>query len=59
MTGLDGIQKPLVGRGCGEADLDLGEGLLDRDDLGEPLARDQGSSMVNTAIPAAGKWMVS
>jgi hypothetical protein len=38
-AGLDGIEQPLGLERGGEAELDLGGGLLDRDDLGDPPAR--------------------
>jgi hypothetical protein len=61
-VGVDYLEQPLGVECCGEGELDLGGGLLDRDDLGDPLPRDPRetrSSMISTAMPAAGKCVVS
>src|SRR6266568_2608179 len=41
VPGLEQVEQALGGQGVGEGELDLGGGLLSRDDLGEPLAGDQ------------------
>jgi hypothetical protein len=53
-SGLDLGQEPLGGKSISKDDLDLGGGLLDRDDVGDPLARDQSSTTL-TATLARGK----
>lgn len=41
VPGVDQLEQPLPVERVGEPDLDLGGGLLDRDDGGQPLAGDQ------------------
>jgi hypothetical protein len=41
LAGGDQLQQALALQRLGEHDLDLGGGLLHRDDLGQPLAADQ------------------
>jgi hypothetical protein len=41
VAGIDLVQEAFDLECGGERELDLGGGLLDRDDLGDPLARDQ------------------
>jgi hypothetical protein len=40
-AGVDGLEQSLGFEGGSEREFDLGRGLLDRDDLGEPLPGDQ------------------
>jgi hypothetical protein len=58
VAGLDERQEPFAVQRVGEHDLDLGGGLLGRDELGQPLAAheilDHGGGH-----PARGKWVVS
>jgi len=56
LAGADPIQQPLARQRVGEHHLDLGGGLLDRDDLGQPLAAHQVSTTV-AATPALVKWV--
>jgi hypothetical protein len=57
VAGVNGVEQPLGVECCDEGELDLGRGVLDRDDLGDHL-RETRSAMINTAIPAAGKGRV-
>jgi len=41
VAGIHGLQEPLGLERGGEGEFDLGGGLLDRDDLGEPFAGDE------------------
>jgi hypothetical protein len=58
MAGADQLGQPLALQRLGEHHLDLGGGLLDRDDLGQHLRLTRSSTTV-AATPARVKWVGS
>ncbi len=59
MAGLDERQEPFAVQRVGEHDLDLGGGLLGRDEPGGATLRLTRSQVTVAATPARVKWVVS